>query len=151
MLTYHVELVDLEPQSAAVVRAHVGRSELPAFLGSAFGEVLQALSEQHLSPAGPPFGRFTPTGDGFDVEAGFPSTAPVAPAGRVVPGDLPGGPAARVLHRGDYASVAAAYEAAAEWISAHGYATAGQPWESYLDGPEVPEPRTVVHLPCRAG
>lgn len=26
--------------------------------------------------------------------------------------------------------------------------TAGAPWECYLDGPEVPEPRTGVFIPC---
>jgi hypothetical protein len=25
----------------------------------------------------------------------------------------------------------------------------GAPWESYLDGPEVAEPRTEVVVPCR--
>ena len=26
---------------------------------------------------------------------------------------------------------------------------AGAPWESYIDGPEVAEPRTLVYLPCK--
>ncbi len=149
MMTYKVELVELAEQQAAVVRGHVDAAELPAFLGGAFGEAARVLADQRLAPAGPPFGRFRPTGDGFDAEVGFPSTGPVTASGRVSAATLPGGPAARVMHRGDYGAVGAAYEVAQQWLAEHGYAAAGEPWESYLDGPEVPEPRTLVHVPCR--
>lgn len=149
MLAYGVEIIELEAQPAAVVCAHVDVSELPAFLGSAFGDVLRVLSEQTRHPAGPPFARFRPASDGFDVEAGFPTDQPAHPAGRVAADELPGGPVARVLHTGDYQAVGAAYDAAYAWLTAHGYAPTGQPWESYLDGPEVPEPRTIVNVPCR--
>lgn len=149
MITYDVELVELQVEPVAVVRGHVSRQGIPAFLGGAFSEVLEVLEAQGLTPTGPPFGLFVPTGDGFDVEAGFPAARAVRPAGRVEACELPGGPAARVVHRGDYGGVAAAYEAAAAWVTSHGYVAAGPPWESYLDGPDVAEPRTVVCLPCR--
>ncbi len=149
MLTYEVALVERAPQPTAVVRAHVVVADLPTFLGQAFGNVLQVLSEQKLAPAGPPFGRFVPSGDGFDVEAGFPATAPVSSVGDVVAAELPGGPTAEVLYRGGYAGVATAYDAATGWIAAHGFVATAAPWESYLDGPEVREPRTLVHIPCR--
>ena len=149
MITYDVELVDLPVQPVAVVRGHVTQADIPAFLGQAFAEVLEALAGQGAAAAGPPFGRFIPAGDGFDVEAGFPATTNVRPTGRVEACQLPGGPTARVLHRGDYGGVASAYEAAAQWVTAHGYVAVEPPWESYLDGPEVAEPRTLVHLPCR--
>lgn len=149
MSTYHVELVDLPPQQVAVVRGHVTVADIPGFLGAAFGEVMQTLSAEGLAPAGPPFGRFVPAGDGFDVEAGFPATGSVTPAGRVVSCELPGGPTAQVMHKGGYGEVAAAYEAAVEWVDEHRYAATAPPWETYLDGPDVAEPRTVVSLPCR--
>ena len=41
-----------------------------------------------------------------------------------------------------------AFDVVAEWIGANGYVSAGEPWESYLDGPEVAEPRTLVRFPC---
>lgn len=149
MLTYDVELVDLPLQQVAVVRGHVSVAEIPGFLGAAFGDVIQALSAQGLAPAGPPFGRFVAATDGFDVEAGFPVNGDATPAGRVVAGELPGGPAARAMHRGSYGEVAAAYRAVSDWVDEHGYVATAPPWESYLDGPEVAEPRTVVVLPCR--
>jgi len=149
MSSYEVELVELSPQPAAVVRGHATIADIPGFLTGAFGEVIETLSGQGLAPAGPPFGRYVPDGDGFEVEAGFPATGVVTAAGRVHGTELPAGPAARVLHRGDYGGVAAAYEAVTEWVTAHGYVATAPPWESYLDDPGVAEPRTVVHLPCR--
>lgn len=149
MITYEVELVDLQAQPVAVVRGHVTQGNIPAFLGRTFTEVLEALADQDVAPAGPPFGRFVPADDGFDVEAGFPAARAVHPSGQVEPCQLPAGPAARVVHRGDYGGVAAAYEAVARWVVSHGYVSTEPPWESYLDGPEVAEPRTVVYLPCR--
>lgn len=149
-MTYEIELVELPAQPAAVVRGHVTVEHIPAFLQDAFGEVAAALASQGLAPAGPPFGRYDPGGDGFEVEAGFPATGAVAPAGRVVAAELPGGPVVRAHYQGDYAGIAAAYEAAGEWASAHGFAAAGSPWESYLDGPGAAEPRTDVYLPCRS-
>jgi effector-binding domain-containing protein len=53
-----------------------------------------------------------------------------------------------VLYQGDYAGVGSAYEAVERWLAEHGYVSAGTPWESYLDGPEVAQPRTVVQVPC---
>jgi effector-binding domain-containing protein len=150
MMTYQVELVDLQAQPAAVVRGYqVMESEIPAFLGASFAEVLGILADQGLAPAGHPFARYALADGGFDVEAGFPATRPVRPAGRVDGCELPGGQAARVLHQGSYSGVAAAYQAVSEWVSAYGYVAAEPPWECYLDGPEVAEPRTEIYLPCR--
>ncbi len=149
MLTYQVQQVNLQRQRTAVIRSHVEVEEIPSFLTDAFGEVLRAMAAQRLSPSGPPFSRYTPTSDGFDVEAGFPSDAEVEAHGRVVSSELPAGPAVSVMHRGDYSAVPAAYMAATRWVDTHGYVPDGQPWESYLDGPDTSEPRTVVYLPYR--
>jgi effector-binding domain-containing protein len=149
MRTAHVEVIDLSPQPVAVVRARVAAEGIPEFLGAAFGEVVQALGEQHRSPAGPPFARYWPTGGGFDVEAGFPADGTVAATGRVSASTLPGGPTATTVHRGSYAEVAQTYQAVADWLAAHGYEATDAPWESYLDEPDVAEPRTLVAFPCR--
>lgn len=149
MTTDGIELVELEPQETAVVHARVRALDLPAFLGAAYADVAQALEGQHLRPVGPPFGRYVPGPEGFDVEAGFPAATQVTPSGRVVPLRLPGGTAARVRYQGDYAGIAEAYDAAHAWLASNGLDAAGQAWECYLDGPDVPEPRTEIYLPCR--
>lgn len=148
-MTYEVEQVQVEEQPTAVVRGQLTEAEIAPFLGGAFGEVMGVLAAQGRSAAGPPFGCFEPTPEGFRVEAGFPTDAPVAAAGRVEASTLPGGPALSVLHRGDYSAVAAAYQAAEEWAAEHNWESTGIPWESYLDEPDVPQPRTVVYWPAR--
>ena len=79
-----------------------------------------------------------------------PTSARVEPTGRVAAGVLPGGRTARTLHHGAYSDVAAAYDALSIWLTDDGYRPSGAPWESYLDGPDVAEPRTMVYLPCVA-
>ena len=83
------------------------------------------------------------------IEAGFPIASEVRPMGRVELAMLPGGPTLTVLHTGAYDQVAAAYQAAEAWLAEHDWEPTGAAWEAYLDGPEVPEPRTVVHVPAR--
>jgi effector-binding domain-containing protein len=150
-MDYRVEQVELQEQPTAVVRGLVPVEGIPEFLGGVFGEVLAAIDAQGVRPDGMPFARYVPTAGGFQVEAGFPTSAPVQPAGRVVPSSLPGGPALQVLHQGPYDEVAAAYAAAEAWLGDHGLSATGPPWEAYLDGPEVAEPRTLVTFPCQRG
>ena len=147
---YEMELVDLQEQQTAIVRGHVPFLDIADFLAGAFGEVAEAVAQQDAGPAGPPFAQFAMRSDGFDIEAGFPTSTPVEPTGRVIAGTLPGGRTARTLHRGPYSEVAAAYDALAAWVTDDGYRPSGAPWESYLDEPDVPEPRTMVYLPCVA-
>ena len=149
-MEYQVERIELEPQSAAVVRAEVAVDGIAAFLGGAFGEVMGLFGSQGVSPSGHPFARYEMQGGGFLIEAGFPFDGEVRPAGRVEVITLPGGPAAVVMHRGAYSEVAAAYGAAEEWLAEHEWEASGPAWEAYLDGPEVPEPRTIVTVPFRA-
>jgi effector-binding domain-containing protein len=148
-MRYETQFVDLQAQQAAVVRGHVRTEEIADFLGGAFGEVINVLDKQGLHPTGAPFARYSQPLDGsFDVEAGFPCSEPVSSEGRVEAAVLPGGRAARTLHVGPYGDVGAAYEAATDWLTEEGHEVAAAPWECYLDGPEVPEPRTEVFIPC---
>jgi effector-binding domain-containing protein len=148
-MRYEMQFVDLQSQHAAVVRAHVTLDEMPEFLGGAFGEVIRVLDQQGLHPTGAPFGRYgIPEGAGFDAEVGFPCNDVVKPEGRVEACELPGGRVVRTMHVGPYGDVGAAYEAAMAWMTDEGYVLEGAPWECYLDGPEVAEPRTEVFIPC---
>ena len=150
--TEAVELVDLQPQPAAVVPGHVALDRIADFLGSAFAEVMQVLDEQGLAPAGPPFGRWEPRADGFDAEAGFPSTGPISPAGRVRTSDCcPAAWRQRPSTAGTTPASERRTASSTNWITSNGYVVTGQPWESYLDEPDVPEPRTQVYLPCARG
>lgn len=146
-MEYHVER--LQAQTVAVIRAHVAVDGIPAFLASTFAEVIEVLAAQGLEVAGPPFARYGMSGRGFDVEAGLPSSARVRSAGRVEAAELPGGPAIVILHRGSYDDVSSDYRAGQQWLAANHWTATGPPWEAYLDGPDVAEPRTVVYMPCQ--
>lgn len=149
MRTYDVSRAELQQQDVALIRGRVATDRIPEFLGGVFGEVMGAINQQGRRPAGMPFGRYRQVeGGDWEVEAGFPVDGPVSPQGRVEPSTLPGGPVARVLHRGTYDTVGAAYEAAVRSIEDSGDRVTGDPWECYLDEPGVPEPRTEVFVPC---
>lgn len=149
VMEYTVELTMTPPQHAAVMAAEVAHDGIGPFLGRAFGQVMSALQGQGLFPVGPPFGRYDFSSNGFFVEAGFPTATAVAATDEVHDIELPGGQAATTMHIGAYDGVAGAYQAIEAWMTEHGYAPTGAPWEAYLDGPEVAEPRTVVTWPCK--
>lgn len=53
MTTGSVDLTELAPTPAAVVRGHVSAPQISGFLSAAFTDVLRLLEEQHRAPAGP--------------------------------------------------------------------------------------------------
>ena len=149
-MRYEMQFVDLQAQHTAVVRGHVAQVDIAEFLGSAFAEIINVLDDQELHPTGAPFGRYRPTDDGFDIEVGFPCSDVVKPAKRVEASELPAGRMGMTLHVGPYDEVGEAYDALVAWLVDEGCVAVGQPWESYLDGPEVAEPRTEVFVPCES-
>lgn len=150
-MTYDVELVELEPQPVAVMCSTQPAAGIGAFLGHAFGAVMQVIGAQGLAPSGIPFARYRMAGDQFEIEAGFPVSGPVTADGDVEPSELPGGTAAQTMHVGAYDAVGAAYEALQAWLADNGWQPSGAPWEQYLDEPTVPQPRTLVTFPCARG
>jgi effector-binding domain-containing protein len=145
-MTYEITIETREQQPAAIVSGRVAHDGIPEFLGSAFGEVMAAIGGE-AGVAGPPFARYDMDGHGFAIDAGFPVVHPVEAVGRVKPSRLPGGTVATTMHVGSYMGLGAAYSALEQWIDANGMTAAGRPWEAYLDGPEVAEPRTLVCWP----
>lgn len=144
-------LVHLVAQHAAVVPGHVTLNEIPSFLADAFGAVAEDVARSGGAITGPPFARFLLGPTGFEVVAGFPVDAPLKHARRSVSRVLPGGPALRALHVGEYSKVGDAYAAAQVWMADRDYRATGEPWECYLDEPGTARPRTVVFVPCTTG
>lgn len=146
MTTGLIELSDHAPQTVAVVYGHVKNSEYDDFLAAAFADVRRLLAEQHLTPAGPAFARYRPTGVGLDVQAGIPVDDRFRPSGRVVAEELPGGPMVTAPHVGDHGTVGFTYQALQEWLAGNNYQAAGDPWETC---PEDAAGQTLVTVPCR--
>jgi effector-binding domain-containing protein len=154
--SYDVRAETREEQPTAVARANLAVDEIGPWLEKTYGALFGAVGKQAVSPAGPPFARYGPPGEGrFDVEAGFPVSAPVTDDEVVTPSTLPGGPVAVTTHTGPYDAVEPAYAALLAWVAQQGGHPSGAPWEVYLTDPrEHPDPatwRTDVFLPYSLG
>jgi effector-binding domain-containing protein len=154
MATYDIASRTLPELDTAVEYATLPIEEIGPWLRTAFSEVATYLERKGAGPAGMPFARFHPAGDGvFDVEAGFPASTPTNGEGDVEPSDLPAGPAAVTVHVGPYDAIRPAHAALQAWILEHGGAPVGDAWEVYLSDPEVDQDpatwRTEVIQPYR--
>lgn len=143
-----------EAQLTAVARATLPVAEIGPWLGRTYGAIAGLLAARQATPAGPPFARFHPLGDGrFDVEAGFPVSSPFAPSGEVQPSELPGGTVAVTVHVGPYDQMEPAYRALASWVTDRGRELAGDAWEVFFSDPATePDPatwRTEIVQPYR--
>ena len=141
-------------QPAAVLHLTIPRSEIRKVMGPGYREVLDAVKAQGMTPAGPWFThhlRMDP--DTFDFEIGIPVSRPIAPAGRVKPGQLPAARVARTLYHGPYERLGEAWGEFSAWIETAGHKPAPDLWEIYTTGPEAnADPstwRTELNRPLR--
>ncbi|MFC9517119.1 GyrI-like domain-containing protein [Nocardiaceae bacterium NPDC056970] len=147
-MIYDIRLQDRDEHPAGIVAGDVSVDGIAEFIGAAFRAVVAAAESSGIGLAGPPFARYRPLPGGtWNIEAGFPLDRAIAPTGPVEPTSLPAGPAATTMHVGSYDTVEPAYIALTSWITEHGYVTVGEAWECYLDGPDVPNPRTEIVMP----
>ena len=150
MSIYETETADLQEQHVALVHGRIARDEIPVFLATAYSKTPRASTEQGLRVIGPPYARYRFEEDGtIDIEAGFPVSGTLERSDDVEPGTLPGGHVAITVHVGPYDEVGRAYQALETYLSKNGFEPAGSAWECYLDGPDVPEPRTRIYLPAQ--
>lgn len=147
---YDVEPITLHDQQTLVMRDTVDEEGIAPFMGAAFTRVAEVAQQDGMFVCGPPFARVRPEPGGeIDLEVGFPVSGMVLGQGDVKASHLPGGPALRTTHRGDYSRSREAHEALYAYAAQHGLAPAGDAWEVYLDEPDVAQPRTLVVLPTR--
>jgi len=131
------EIVETARQEAAVIHLTVKRSEMPSVFGPAVGELLRGIAAQGIEPVGAIFAHHLEmTSDGFDFELGIRVTAPVEPAGRLKPGELPARRVARTIYTGPYEGLPGAWEKFNTWMKAEGHAQAEDLWELYSVGPQ---------------
>jgi effector-binding domain-containing protein len=140
---YEVTERVLAEQPTAVVRRRLEVPQIEGWIGSAFHQVLGAVTAAGSTVVGPPFARYhkvAATAVCFDIEAGFPVATPIEsdPDSDVQPSRLPGGPVAATVHAGPYEAMTPAYEALDAWIADHQGTPDGSPWECYLSPPEGP-------------
>lgn len=144
METYEILDELRREQHTAVASATLDVTEIGPWLSTVYDAVARTIITQGTSITGPPFARYHALGDAsFDVEAGFPVTAPINSTDEVHPSSLPGGPAACTIHEGPYDSMEPAYQALTTWLTTQNAAAAGDPWEIYFSDPTTnPDPST---------
>lgn len=121
-------------------------------MGPGIGELTATVAAQGIASTGPLFSHHLKMHpDIFDFEIGVPVAKPVAPAGRVQPGQLPATAVARTVYHGSYEGLGAAWGEFDAWIKANGHTPAADLWECYSAGPESsPDPtvwRTELNRP----
>ena len=73
----------------------------------------------------------------------MPVPTPVAPAGRVQPGEWPAMKVARTVYHGPYEGMGDAWGEFDAWIAANGHRAAPDLWECYVAGPQSsPDPKS---------
>jgi effector-binding domain-containing protein len=146
------QVMETADQLTAFIHLTVPRAEIRSVMAPGLGEVKAAIAAQGIAPAGPWFThhlRMDPAL--FDFEVCVPVEEPVAAAGRVKPGRLPAARVARVVYRGPYEGLGAAWGEFDAWIAANGHKPGTDLWECYVAGPESnPDPaawRTELNRP----
>jgi effector-binding domain-containing protein len=131
------QITETAAQQTAVIPVTVPRAEIGKVMGPGVTELKAALEAEGIAPAGPWFARYLRMDSGtLDFEIGVPVSAPVAPAGRVRPGQLPAARVARAVYRGAYEGLHAAWGEFGRWVAAEGLKPGPGLWESYVAGPE---------------
>jgi effector-binding domain-containing protein len=149
-----IEIHELHPREAAVIRITVAPMALPTAIHDALIEVERVLGEAAVGLAGPPFVRYFEWGpERLVAEIGFPVLRPAPAVGRVGPASLPGGLVASVVHVGPYETIATTYASLQRWLQTTGHGELGPMWEVYWTDPES-EPdasawRTEIVVPLR--
>jgi effector-binding domain-containing protein len=136
------QIVQTVAQQTAVIHVTVPRDQIQKVMGPGYIELVAAVAAQGMPAGGPWFTHHLAMHpDKFDFEIGLPVALPIAPAGRVQPGQLPAGRVARGIYRGPYEGLADAWAEMDAWISKHGYTARPDLWEVYVEGPESsPDP-----------
>jgi effector-binding domain-containing protein len=151
-MTYEINLEQRDPTLVLSKRVPVRISEIGGVLGRTFGELYGHLAAAAVDPSGPPFVIYHSqpgTDERWDVEICVPvSRAMGSPAGCTLR-EVPGGTVVRLLDRGPYETIAAAYDTLRSWVVEHRRDFSGPPREIYLSEPETPpnEIETIVEWP----
>jgi len=126
-----------EPKLIASIHLTIPPSEIQNVMGPGIQEVMATVTAQGVAPAGPWFTHFFKlTDEVLDFEIAVPVTVPVAPAGRVQPGELPAATVARAVYRGPYEGLVDAWGEFDAWVAANGHKPSEELWEVYAVGPE---------------
>jgi effector-binding domain-containing protein len=149
-MPFSVEERKLKPQRVVTITTRVRVGQLPQTISQTINRLVAFVTDgggqMTSAPLGIYHGPINAEDDG-PIEICVPATGALEPTGDIVLRQLPGGPAAVVTVRGDegeFPIILEAYDAACDWIQAHGHRPAGPPWEVWLSGPGEPQLFEIV-------
>jgi hypothetical protein len=144
-----VESQSRAAQPVVSIRAVIPIDRLGAVTGTATGALSDYLRQTGAQPAGPFFVRYHTFGPtDTDMETGVPVAAPVAGAGRICGGVLPGGPAFSTWRLGPHQRLGEAYARLDAWLQTPGRGRAALgdlPLVRPAPGSRRAGPRSVGH------
>lgn len=155
-MPYTIVKKQLSPQPVLIVRRRVKRSDIAAAIGETLPLIFAYAQQNGIALAGLPFTRYVEMGPGLiTMEPGMRVTGKLpAGQGEIIAETLPGGPAVATIHAGAYDKLSDAYAAIEHWMETEKLASAGAPWEEYLNDPsEHPDPgdwKTEVFWPVKS-
>ena len=152
MSTPSVIRKELEAQPILYIRRRIPATQLQASMAECFPKLFGHGMQAGLAIAGHPMTRYISTGKGlWTIDFIMPLSAPASTEGEMEAGELPAGPVAFAVHKGQYDLLPETNAAIEQWIEANGLVANGAPWESYVTDPgELPDPkdwRTEVFWP----
>jgi len=133
-------LETLDARPVASIRVVIPADKVSQNLSVLLPEVMGAIGEQGVAPAGPPFSRYhriDPAKNEIDLEAGIPVRTPFESKGRVQAGQLPGGRVARTWHVGSYHELPRSYARLETWMKSQSVTARGPFWEIYWTDPGI--------------
>ncbi len=131
------QIVESPAQPVAKIHLTIPKDQIRHVMGPGLQEIMGVLAAQGIAPAGPWLTHHLRMEPGiWDFEICVPVGKPVAPAGRVVPGEVPAARVARTVYHGDYSGLGNAWGELRAWIKAEGHAIRANLWERYVKGPE---------------
>lgn len=134
--TAEPELLEIAGTDTAVVRGRVAPDRMISFFDTSFGILPPAIAAQGAEITGPALSCWkTASEDSTELEVGFPVDRRISPDGEVVPGVLPAGRIARVVHHGAFDALGVTWERLHSWITEQGLVPGSDRWEVYLTEP----------------
>ena len=126
------------PQVTAFIPLRIPREDMRKVMGPGLAELRAAVAAQNIAVTGPWFTHHLRNpGENFDFEIGLPVAAPVAPVGRVQPGQWPAMTLAQTAYHGGYEGLGSAWGEFMAAIKAAGHEIAEGFWECYVIGPDA--------------
>jgi hypothetical protein len=125
-------IVIVERRPTAVIKAEAAFAKLPEVQRTARGKLAKVLPSLYAGAAGPDCTRWRLLeGGGLAMEIGRVVARGFAPAGEVVPSELPAGRAAHLFMEGGFENLPLAWQTLFDWVKAEKLVPAGVNWEVY--------------------